>query len=1072
MLKVACILSVSLFLSYSSIAHGESNAIYKSKVAQENNLALPLIGIRINGGSKYTNDKNIKVEVKSLKTDKSQLDSLKIGFDPDLSNSKWKPYSEQIFKMQLNGEDGEKRIYVQLKDKAGNNSSIESNKIIFDTTPPSDTKISINRGEKYTNDKLGRVLVNVIADGANEVMISNSPQFQNGRWESYKKSIKWILDVGNRDGHKIVFAKFRDVAGNESQAIEAGIILDTTPPKNGSIVINNGDKYTRSKKLTLTLTSVDATKVRVISRGIGKNYDFHPDASGKLEAIWITDSLEGVKNVKAYFMDEAKNTTKIPVEAIIIVKTTPPEKARISIDQGRKHTNNPSGTVSIKLLAKEAPQNLKMLISNKPNFEGAKERDFTPSISNWQLEEENDGLKSIYVRLIDKAKNISEVTKADIFLDRSPPKIHAFEINGKSKWSISLKVTLNSDVDDAYEAQYGNNPNTLKSIKWGKYEPTHHDWTILPGDGEKTVYGRFRDEAGNVTGIITSKIMLDMTPPKGKLILNGGNKVTNHPDGVVKLQIKHDEDVMGMQLTNVPDFKEVKLLPIEGTIENWKLGGENDGSKNVFLRLKDKAGNFSKIYSSAILLDRAPPINNELIINNNNPFVRNKNKRVSLSLRSEGANQMMISNIQSFPESEWIPFKTAISWTLDGPEGIHYVHAKFKDLAGNESQVVCKMIKSDFTPPKIIVFTIDNNAEYCTNAQSKVALTFDVEDASVMAISNNQLNDTSGIRGLWEPYNSHKEWTLDDEDGLKIVYGRFKDETGNVTYEYYDKIIMDRVPPTDCKIMINNGAEWLIDIEAKGDIQLHASGAHEYMISNSSDFANGKWGLMVNTYKNWFFSTESTSLKVYAKFRDKAGNVCEPITASIKFDNEPPKNATISIDDGAKYVTSKDRKINISLNVDGASGMRISQNKSFRDVTWQALTSSKEIILAEADGEKIYYAQFRDDAGNLSEVVSSRIILDTSSPKLRNFAIDNGAEWTNHAEKKVILSIDAEGGDEMMISDNPSFNDSSWETFMPTIANFVLPGEDGEKNLFIKLRDEAGNVSRVVATKINLKRTF
>ena len=486
MLKLACIISVSLFFSYTSIASVKSNFSLHSEVEHEHK-SLPMVGIRINGGAKFTNNKNVEVEIKSLKTDKSQLESMKVGFDPDLSNSNWKPYTEEIIKMQLPGEDGEKRIYVQLKDKAGNNSQIESNKIVYDSTPPKNTKISINKGEKYTNDKLGRVLVNVKADEAHEIMLSNSPQFQNGRWEAYKESMKWVIEVGTRDEEKVVYAKFRDQAGNESPTISAGIILDITAPAGASIQINDGDKYTRSNKFKLTLTAKDATKVRIVSRGIGKNYDFKPDASGKMEIRWETDSLQGVKSVKAYFMDEAKNTTKIPAETSIIFKTTPPKKALITIDLDRKYTNNPKGIVTIKLLTKETPQNLRLLISNKPNFEGAKQKTFVSSISNWQLESENDGLKSIYVRLIDQANNISEVSKTDIFLDRTPPSVHSFSINGKSKWCISLKVMLNCDVDDAFEAQYSNNPNTLRNIKWEKYNEQHPDWTIMPGDGEKTV---------------------------------------------------------------------------------------------------------------------------------------------------------------------------------------------------------------------------------------------------------------------------------------------------------------------------------------------------------------------------------------------------------------------------------------------------------------------------------------------------------------------------------------------------------------------------------------------------------
>jgi hypothetical protein len=60
----------------------------------------------------------------------------------------------------------------------------------------------------------------------------------------------------------------------------------------------------------------------------------------------------------------------------------------------------------------------------------------------------------------------------------------------------------------------------------------------------------------------------------------------------------------------------------------------------------------------------------------------------------------------------------------------------------------------------------------------------------------------------------------------------------------------------------------------------------------------------------------------------------------------------------------------------------------------------------------------------------------------------------------------------MMISNNPDFSGCSWEPYKKEIRNYVLPGDDGEKILFVKLRDEPGNVSRVVTAKINLKRSF
>lgn len=1064
MWRITLILAISLFSGVQSEA--------TLSAVNDNHTALPLIGIRINGGAKFTNNPKIEIEIKSLKTDKSLLESMKVGFNPDLSGASWQPYSEEKINLQLMGDDGEKRIFVQLRDKAGNTSSIESNKIIFDTTPPSDGKIMINKDEKYTNDKLGRVLLNLKATEAHEVMISNSDKFQNGRWESYKESIKWVVDVGSGDGEKVVFAKFRDQAGNESATIQSSILLDITPPSDGSLIINSGDKYTRSRKLKVIVTSTDATKVRLVSRGVGKNYDFDPESNGRIEIVWETDSMQGNKSIKAYFMDEAKNTTKVPAEASIILKTNPPAESLITIDQGKKFTNHSEGIVNITLSSKESPHQLRMLICNKPNFEGAKERSFVTNISNWKLEAEEDGLKTVFVRLIDEAGNISEVSKAEIFLDRTPPTITSFNINNNSEWSTSLKVILTSEINDAYEAKYSNNSSTLRNIRWEKYNPQRPEWALLPNDGEKTVYAVFRDQAGNTTELTSAKIKLDMTPPKGRLIINGGMKVTNHPEGFIKLQIEHDEDVIGMQITNLPKFDDIKLLPLEKTIENWKIDDTQEGLKTVFTRLQDKAGNYSKVLTASIIFDRTPPTNCELIINNNDEYIRNKNKKVSLSLRAEGANTMLISNKESMEGAEWIPFKTAVGWTLEGEEGMHYVHVKFKDAAGNESKVISNSIKSDFNPPKIVKFDINDGSEYCSDPQGQVNLTFQVEDAQEMAISNNHLKDTASLNNTWEPYQTSKSWKLEGEDGLKIVFGRFRDDAGNVTHEYYDKIILDRIPPTDGKISINNGATWFTNKDGKGELLVYAKGASEMMISSTQDFSDGIWEPIVELKKDWKFNNNTSEIRVYAKFKDKAGNISESTSTSIKVDLEPPQNPKITIDNGAKFVKDKERKITISLQADGATGMRISQYNDFRNVKWEPYTPSKEVVFTEPDGEKTFYVQYSDDAGNQSEVVSSKIILDTTPPKVNAFSINKGAEWTNDAEKKVSISIDASGAEEMLIGDNADFSGSEWEPYKSELLNYVLPGEDGEKVLFLKLRDESGNVSRVVTTNINLKRSF
>ncbi len=1070
MIRLSTILFL-LILSGPVCSISGSNGSYSAIIHYERG-ALPLIGIRINGGARYTNNRSIEVEIKSIKTDKSLIESMRIGLNPNLSGVEWRPYTEDVIKMTVSEGDGEKRVYVQLRDKAGNTSPIESNKIILDTQPPKNCKILINNGAKYTNDKLGRVLLNLSGDDVFQVMLSNSPNFPNGRWEPFKKSMKWIINVGGGDGEKMVYAKFKDHAGNESEPISTSIVLDLTPPTENSVVINNGEKYTRSRKLKLTVSSKDATKVRIVCRGVGKNYDFMPEADGKMIISWIVDSIQGPKTIKAYFMDEAKNTTRVPAEATIIYKSKPPVKPVIVVNQGKRFINHADGKVSLKINTRENPQGLKMLISNKPNFEGAKERPFNPVINSWQLDHQEDGLKTIYVRLIDVAGNISEPVKAEIFLDRTPPKVNLFTVNDKSQFCTSLKVTLTSDVDDAFEAQYSNNSNTVKTVKWEKYNPKRPDWTLLPGDGVKTVYARFRDEAGNVTGVVSSDITLDMTPPKGRLVINGGNKLTNHAEGVVKLQIEYDEDVVAMQISNKPDFENIEVKPIEKTIENWKVDPQGDGPKTIFLRLQDRAGNFSKIYTASILLDRTPPDNCEMVVNNNNLYVTNKNRKVVLSFRAEGAKYMMISNKPTMEGAEWIPFKTAVSWSLDGPEGEHYVHVKFKDAAGNESKVISKRVITDFTPPKVNKFEIKNDLKFCCDPQGRVTLDMDVDEAVMMVISNNPIKDTSQIRDLWEPYKNNREWKLEGEDGLKIVFSRFKDEAGNITPEYSARIVLDRMPPTDGKISVNNGAEWVTDKSGKCDIYLSVKEASEVQLSNTTDFSKAKWEPMTAVRKGWIVDTRKSSAQISARFRDKAGNVSEPVSVTVKIDIDPPKNPSIIIDGGAKFVSDKSRKIKLALKAEGATMMRVGRAKNLRDAKWEPLATEKEIVLSEPDGEKVFYAQFRDDAGNVTEIINSKIILDTTPPKISKFIINDGEEWTNNTEKKVTLNIDAEGATEMMVSSDPNFSNASWQPFKSKITDFILPGDDGEKILFLKLKDEPGNISRVARARINLKRSF
>ena len=200
----------------------------------------PIIAFRINEGNRYTNQTEISLEIKSLKLGDSLIAEMKIGLDPSLNDVPWIKYSTDKTNLILSEGDGEKTIYAQLRDIAGNVSPIESSKIILDTTPPQDIQISINNDEKYSGDEKLRVLIYIRSteEDLEEMIFSNKNDFRDAKWEKMAGTKKWLLDGTGGDGNKTVYAKFKDHAGNISQIISDDIILDTQPPEQGSIVIN------------------------------------------------------------------------------------------------------------------------------------------------------------------------------------------------------------------------------------------------------------------------------------------------------------------------------------------------------------------------------------------------------------------------------------------------------------------------------------------------------------------------------------------------------------------------------------------------------------------------------------------------------------------------------------------------------------------------------------------------------------------------------------------------------------------------------------------------------------------
>ena len=139
--------------------------------------------MRLNQGVPLTKDSDVEVELRPTSTGFGLVESMRVGLKADLSNATWVPLNPRT-SVRIQGEDGKKTVYGQLKDKAGNLSSILSRSITYDTKPPTNAGIRLNDGNQLTNSRTGKIKLTLNAEDVFKMQISNLEYFDDAKWNS------------------------------------------------------------------------------------------------------------------------------------------------------------------------------------------------------------------------------------------------------------------------------------------------------------------------------------------------------------------------------------------------------------------------------------------------------------------------------------------------------------------------------------------------------------------------------------------------------------------------------------------------------------------------------------------------------------------------------------------------------------------------------------------------------------------------------------------------------------------------------------------------------------------------
>lgn len=480
---------------------------------------------------------------------------------------------------------------------------------------------------------------------------------------------------------------------------------------------------------------------------------------------------------------------------------------------------------------------------------------------------------------------------------------------------------------------------------------------------------------------------------------------------------------------------------------------EGAGVKRVVIQYRDVAGNTSDFYTDSIeLLGAAPDYT--LLINDGGIYTYSRSLKISLTL----TDPTLLSTIGSVWISEYENFAVRdvyaapdLPTILNAPftytfrttpgEGLKTIYVRIYDNTGAgygygsyEERIASIFldtttpnINSNIVPDGKIVVVNPSTGGIATNSADVTIAFQGVQSAQSVIISNDP--DFSGAS--WQYYSPNQSitnttfsHTLDTSsgNGIKFVYVRFSDyvesgslfdSIGNVTKTYVGEISYDTLAP-------------IIPI-----------------VSACGSTSDGY--LTFDGYQIDGYTRDGYFIKGY------------PRAIVINSDDEYVLLETTTVNGVSRFY------VHLTLTASGATQMRLStslnDNGSIPDTKpWVPYSQTYYYDVPPLAGTLAVYVQFRDEAGNTTQVYSDTIEVIDGAPVVPGplgpyaILIEGGAQKTNKNTVDLVLNATYNSTLEMIISESDTFASATWEPYQTTTTYSFRDTSDGTKTVFVKYR--------------------
>ncbi|HNV86832.1 MAG TPA: interleukin-like EMT inducer domain-containing protein [Candidatus Omnitrophota bacterium] len=372
--------------------------------------------------------------------------------------------------------------------------------------------------------------------------------------------------------------------------------------------------------------------------------------------------------------------------------------------------------------------------------------------------------------------------KDTIILDTAVP-AGGIQINGGAQYSNKASVMLTLTATDAGSGIDKMSFST-DGTTWTTPEAyaTTKAFTLPSGDGSKTVYVKYYDKSGKVSVNYSKAIILDSVAPAGSLKINSGGAYTNSAG--VALTLTGTDATSGVEKMSFSTDGTTWTTPeAYATTKAFTLSS-GDGTKTVSVKLYDKAGNVSTIYSKTVILDSVAPIGS---ININSGAAYAVSPSVTLTLTgadaTSGLDKMCFSVDGGKTWAAWEAVAATKTLTLPAGDGSKEVQYQLRDKAGLIATLK-DVIILDMSAPQGSIFINDGAVETET---PDLSLKLTASDA-VSGVAKMRFSCDLGVTWTaWEAFAPVKQVRLEGSGGEKNIRCQIIDNAGN-TASYDSKI--------------------------------------------------------------------------------------------------------------------------------------------------------------------------------------------------------------------------------------------------------------------------------------------